>query len=67
MGFAEGSGLLFLAGMSHGVRFFGPPYWKIDPGGQPRSEESVLRGVRKTTNRPERGGSDRLLTRMVSY
>ena len=30
MGFAEGSGLLFLAGMSHGVRFFAPPYWKIE-------------------------------------
>lgn len=30
MGFAEGTGLLFLAGMAHGVRFFAPPYWKID-------------------------------------
>jgi type IV secretion system protein VirD4 len=30
MGFAEGSGLLFLAGMANGVRFFAPPYWKID-------------------------------------
>jgi len=28
--FAEGSGLLFLAGMANGVRFFAPPYWKID-------------------------------------
>src|SRR5271165_1813676 len=30
MGFAEGSGLLFLAGMANGVRFFAPPYWKIE-------------------------------------
>ncbi len=30
MGFAEGSGVLFLAGMANGVRFFAPPYWKID-------------------------------------
>ena len=30
MGFAEGTGLLFLAGMANGVRFFAPPYWKIE-------------------------------------
>jgi type IV secretion system protein VirD4 len=30
MGMAEGSGLLFLAGLSNGVRFFAPPYWKIE-------------------------------------
>lgn len=30
MGFAEGSGVLWLAGMANGVRFFAPPYWKID-------------------------------------
>ncbi len=30
MGFPEGTGLLFLAGMANGVRFFAPPYWKID-------------------------------------
>jgi type IV secretion system protein VirD4 len=30
MGFTEGSGLFWLAGMSNGVRFFAPPYWKID-------------------------------------
>ena len=30
MGFAEGTGLFFLAGMANGVRFFAPPYWKID-------------------------------------
>jgi type IV secretion system protein VirD4 len=29
MGFAEGTGLLFLSGMANGVRFFAPPYWKI--------------------------------------
>jgi type IV secretion system protein VirD4 len=29
MGFAEGTGLLFLAGMANGVRFFAPPYWNI--------------------------------------
>ena len=30
MGFAEGTGLLWLAGMPNGARFFAPPYWKID-------------------------------------
>lgn len=30
MGFAEGTGLLFLSGMANGVRFFAPPYWKIE-------------------------------------
>jgi type IV secretion system protein VirD4 len=30
MGFAEGTGLSFLAGMANGVRFFAPPYWKIE-------------------------------------
>ena len=30
MGFAEGSCLLWLAGMANGVRFFAPPYWKIE-------------------------------------
>jgi type IV secretion system protein VirD4 len=30
MGFTEGSGLLWLAGMANGVRFFAPPYWKIE-------------------------------------
>ena len=29
MGFAEGTGLFFLAGMANGVRYFAPPYWKI--------------------------------------
>ena len=29
MGFAEGTGLLWLAGMANGVRFFAPPYWNI--------------------------------------
>jgi type IV secretory pathway TraG/TraD family ATPase VirD4 len=30
IGFAEGTGLLWLAGMANGVRFFAPPYWKIE-------------------------------------
>jgi type IV secretion system protein VirD4 len=30
MGFAEGTGLLWLAGMANGVRFFAPPYWNIE-------------------------------------
>lgn len=30
MGFAEGTGLLWIAGMANGVRFFAPPYWKIE-------------------------------------
>jgi type IV secretion system protein VirD4 len=30
MGFAEGTGLLWLAGMANSVRFFAPPYWKIE-------------------------------------
>jgi type IV secretion system protein VirD4 len=34
MGFAEGSGLLWLAGMANGVRFFAPPYWKIEQAAQ---------------------------------
>ena len=32
MGFAEGSGLLWLTGMANGVRFFAPPYWKTELG-----------------------------------
>ena len=27
---AEGTGLFWLAGMANGVRFFAPPYWKIE-------------------------------------
>jgi type IV secretion system protein VirD4 len=30
MGFAEGTGLYWQAGMADGVRFFLPPYWKIE-------------------------------------
>jgi type IV secretion system protein VirD4 len=30
MGFAEGTGLFWLAGMANGVRFLAPPYWKIE-------------------------------------
>jgi type IV secretion system protein VirD4 len=29
MGFTEGTGLFWLAGMANGVRYFAPPYWKI--------------------------------------
>lgn len=29
-GFAEGMGLFWLAGMANGVRFFAPPFWKIE-------------------------------------
>jgi type IV secretion system protein VirD4 len=29
-GFAEGTGLFWLAGMANGVSFFAPPYWKIE-------------------------------------
>ena len=45
MGFAEGSGLLFLAGMANGVRFFAPPYWKIDAcAKRARGEIRIMRG-----------------------
>jgi type IV secretion system protein VirD4 len=30
MGSTEGTGLFWLAGMANGVRFFAPPYWKIE-------------------------------------
>jgi type IV secretion system protein VirD4 len=30
MGFAEGTGLFWLAGSANSVRFFAPPYWKIE-------------------------------------
>ena len=30
MGFAEGTGLFWLAGMATGVRFFPSSYWKIE-------------------------------------
>lgn len=29
IGFEEGMGLLWLAGLGHSVRFYAPPYWKI--------------------------------------
>ena len=56
MGFAEGTGLLWLAGMANGVRFFAPPYWKIEQADEARGEESVLRGV--TALRPSSYGKD---------
>ena len=43
MGFAEGSGLLFLAGMANGVRFFAPPYWKIDACSNARGGIRIMR------------------------
>ena len=57
MGFAEGSGLLFLAGMANGVRFFAPPYWKIDACAQARGAQSVLRGVKQCIAGVTRGSS----------
>jgi type IV secretion system protein VirD4 len=45
MGFAEGTGLLWLAGMANGVRFFAPPYWKI-AGGEACGEGTRIMGVR---------------------
>ena len=47
MGFAEGTGLLWLAGMANGVRFFAPPYWNIEQA------ESARRGIRITKDRNE--------------
>ena len=47
MGFAEGTGLLFLAGMANGVRFFAPPYWKIEQAAKRAAKESVLRRLRR--------------------
>lgn len=44
MGFAEGMGLLWIARMANSVRFFTPPYWKIEQA-KARREESVLRAL----------------------
>ena len=44
MGFAEGTGLLWLAGMANGVRFFAPPYWKIDAGGERAARNPYYEG-----------------------
>ncbi|MGY4174735.1 hypothetical protein ACVIHH_000026 [Bradyrhizobium sp. USDA 4518] len=45
MGFAEGTGLFWLAGMANGVRFFAPPYWKIES----RRAKSLLRWAMSQT------------------
>ena len=34
MGFAEGTGMVWIAGMANGIRFFAPPYWKIEQAKQ---------------------------------
>jgi type IV secretion system protein VirD4 len=44
MGFAEGTGLLWLAGMSNGVRFFAPPYWKIEQAAKRASKNPYYEG-----------------------
>jgi hypothetical protein len=46
MGFTEGTGLLWLAGMANGVRFFAPPYWKIDQAKNARRGIRIMRGDR---------------------
>ena len=40
---ACGSDLLFLAGMANGVRFFAPPYWKIDACAKPAGRNRIMR------------------------
>jgi hypothetical protein len=44
MGFAEGTGLLWLAGMSNGVCFFAPPYWKIEQAAKRASRNPYYEG-----------------------
>jgi type IV secretion system protein VirD4 len=44
MGFAEGTGLFWLAGMSNGVRFFAPPYWKIESCAQRAAKNPYYEG-----------------------
>jgi type IV secretion system protein VirD4 len=44
MGFAEGTGLHWLAGMANGVRFFAPPYWKIDQAAARASRNPYYEG-----------------------
>jgi type IV secretion system protein VirD4 len=44
MGFAEGTGLFWLAGMSNGVRFFAPPYWKIAPCAKRAAKNPYYKG-----------------------
>jgi len=44
MGFAEGTGLLFLSGMANGVRFFAPPYWKIEQAAKRAAKNPYYEG-----------------------
>jgi type IV secretion system protein VirD4 len=44
MGFAEGTGLLWLAGMANGVRFFAPPYWKIEQAAKRAAKNPYYEG-----------------------
>jgi len=44
MGFAEGTGLLFLSGMENGVRFFAPPYWKIEQAAKRAAKNPYYEG-----------------------
>lgn len=44
MGFTEGSGLFWLAGMANGVRFFAPPYWKIEQASKRASKNPYYEG-----------------------
>ena len=57
MGFAEGTGLLWLAGMANGVRFFAPPYWKIEQAEKRAARKSVLRRMMPADGAQRRGGS----------
>ena len=44
MGFAEGTGLFWLAGMANGVRFFAPPYWKIEQAAKRAAKNPYYEG-----------------------
>jgi type IV secretion system protein VirD4 len=44
MGFAEGTGLFWLAGMENGVRFFAPSYWKIEQAAKRAARNPYFEG-----------------------
>ena len=44
MGFAEGTGLFWLAGMANGVRYFAPPYWKIEQAAKRAAKNPYYEG-----------------------
>ena len=50
MGFAEGSGLLWLAGMANGVRFFAPLYWTITRLKECAPERAIMVEVTSEAN-----------------